>query len=115
MGLHLPVRSLSFTLLLLLGHCNCITTYHANNQAAFATATVPAAQYSGVEAYNPTTLIPPPVPSPTILSTIPVKLQNTGTPGMSITQSGAFMGFSIEMSVTNQGLYVLFLYPLNPL
>ncbi|KAJ7103817.1 hypothetical protein C8R44DRAFT_945254 [Mycena epipterygia] len=81
-----------------------ITVHHANNQAAFATATVPAAQYSGVEAYNPTTLIPPPVPSPTILSTIPVRLQNNGTPGMSITQSGAFMGFSIEMSVTNQVL-----------
>ncbi|KAJ6573387.1 glycoside hydrolase family 79 protein [Mycena vulgaris] len=96
-------RSLCFVLLLSVsgGHCD-ITVYHANNQAAFTTA--PGATYSGVAAYNPTTLSAPPVPSPTILTTIPVQLQNAGTPNLSIKQKGSFLGFSIEMSVTNQVL-----------
>ncbi|KAJ7464342.1 hypothetical protein FB451DRAFT_1138730 [Mycena latifolia] len=105
MGLRLPVRSLALILAFTLVPCRCeITIYHANNQAAFATTSVPAAQYTGAEAYNPTTLIPPPVPTPAIASTIPVQFQNAGTPGLSVPQSGAFMGFSIEMSVTNQVL-----------
>ncbi|KAJ7486841.1 hypothetical protein FB451DRAFT_1127091 [Mycena latifolia] len=96
-------QSLCFALLLLLGSVQGeITVYQANNQAAFTTA--PGAKYSGVAAYNPTTLSPPPVPSPTILTTIPVQLQNSGTPHLSIKQKGSFIGFSIEMSVTNQVL-----------
>ncbi|KAJ6614100.1 hypothetical protein B0H10DRAFT_2221571 [Mycena sp. CBHHK59/15] len=66
--------------------------------------TVPAAQYMGVEAFNPTTLILPPVPLPSILTTIPVQLQNGRTPGLSIMQLGSFLGFSIEMSMLNQVL-----------
>ncbi|KAJ7671734.1 hypothetical protein B0H17DRAFT_1162094 [Mycena rosella] len=62
------------------------------------------ATYTGVAAYNPTSLSPPPVPSPTILTTIPIQLQNAGTPNLSIKQKGSFIGFSIEMSVTNQVL-----------
>jgi hypothetical protein len=77
-----------------------ITLYPTNDQAAFSTA--PGAKYTGVAAYNPTSLSPPPVPTPTILTTIPINLQNSGTPGMSIKQKGSFIGFSIEMSVTNQ-------------
>ncbi|KAJ7798872.1 glycoside hydrolase family 79 protein [Mycena olivaceomarginata] len=75
---------------------------HANNQAAFSTA--PGAKYTGVAAYNPTSLLPPPLPSPTVLTTIPINLQNSGTPNLSIKQKGSFIGFSIEMSVTNQVL-----------
>ncbi|KAJ7031869.1 hypothetical protein C8F04DRAFT_1109322 [Mycena alexandri] len=104
MGIPLPVRSLGlFLALTAVVPCyGKITVYHAN-QAAFATASaVPAAQYSGVQAYSPVTLTPPPVPSPAIASTIPVRLQNAGTIGMSIPQPGSFMGFSVEMSVTNQ-------------
>ncbi|KAJ7457804.1 glycoside hydrolase family 79 protein [Mycena latifolia] len=96
-------RSLFFTLLLLAGNVQGeITVYYANNEAAFTTP--PGATYSGVAAYNPSTLSPPPVPSPTILTTIPVQLQNSGTPNLSIKQKGSFIGFSIEMSVTNQVL-----------
>ncbi|KAJ7457799.1 glycoside hydrolase family 79 protein [Mycena latifolia] len=107
MGLEcLPCRlfhSLCFALLLLAGSVQAeITVYQANNQAAFTTA--PGAAYSGVAAYNPSTLVAPPVPSPTILTTIPVQLQNSGTPNLSIKQKGSFIGFSIEMSVTNQVL-----------
>ncbi|KAJ7114786.1 hypothetical protein C8R44DRAFT_740153 [Mycena epipterygia] len=77
-----------------------ITVYQANNQAAFTSA--PGASYTGVAAYNPSALVPPPVPTPAILTTIPVQLQNSGTPNLGIKQKGSFLGFSIEMSVTNQ-------------
>ncbi|KAJ6556440.1 glycoside hydrolase family 79 protein [Mycena capillaripes] len=88
-------HSLCFALLLIGGA-------HADITAAFTTA--PGATYSGVAAYNPATLVAPPVPSPSILTTIPVQLQNAGTPNLSIKQKGSFFGFSIEMSVTNQVL-----------
>ncbi|KAJ7167217.1 hypothetical protein C8R43DRAFT_877674, partial [Mycena crocata] len=48
------------------------------------------------------TLIPPPVPTPAVPSTFNIQLQTGGTPGASIPQSGDFVGFSIEMSVSNQ-------------
>ncbi|KAJ7923602.1 glycoside hydrolase family 79 protein [Mycena leptocephala] len=97
------IRSLClFPLLFIAAHAE-ITIYHANNQAAFSTA-APGAIYTGPAAYNPTTLSPPPVPSPTILTTIPVNLLNSGTPNLGVKQKGSFIGFSIEMSVTNQVL-----------
>ncbi|KAJ6577637.1 hypothetical protein B0H19DRAFT_932173 [Mycena capillaripes] len=97
------LRSLCIFFLLLIGATDAaITVYQANNQAAFTTA--PGAKYTGVAAYNPTSLSPPPVPSPTMLTTIPITLQNSGTPNLSIKQKGSFIGFSIEMSVTNQVL-----------
>ncbi|KAF7358218.1 Glyco-hydro-79C domain-containing protein [Mycena venus] len=97
------LRSLCLCFILLVGGTQAeITVYHDNNQAAFTTA--PGAQYTGPAAYNPTSLTPPPLPSPTVLTTIPVNLQNAGTPNLSIKQKGSFFGFSIEMSVTNQVL-----------
>ncbi|KAJ7166857.1 hypothetical protein C8R46DRAFT_1271897 [Mycena filopes] len=96
-------RSLWLSVLFLAGRGHAaITIYHADNQAAFTT--VPGASYTGVAAYNPSTLVPPPLPTPSVLTTIPVNLQNTGTPNLSIKQKGSFIGFSIEMSVTNQVL-----------
>ncbi|KAF7356005.1 Glyco-hydro-79C domain-containing protein [Mycena venus] len=96
-------RSLCLFLVLLIHSSHAeITVYYPNNQAAFTTA--PGASYTGVAAYNPTSLSPPPVPSPTVLTTIPINLQNSGTPNLSIKQKGSFIGFSIEMSVTNQVL-----------
>ncbi|KAJ6540793.1 hypothetical protein DFH09DRAFT_63429 [Mycena vulgaris] len=96
-------RSLGLVLLLLahsaLGE---ITVYQANNQAAFTTAE--GAAYTGPAAYNPTSLSVPPLPTASVLTTLPVALQNAGTVGMSIKQKGSFLGFSIEMSVTNQVL-----------
>ncbi|KAJ7331317.1 glycoside hydrolase family 79 protein [Mycena albidolilacea] len=81
-----------------------VTVYQANNQAAFTTSLAPGATYSGVAAYNPTTLSPPPLPTSSVLTTIPINLQNSGTPNLGIKQKGSFIGFSIEMSVTNQVL-----------
>ncbi|KAJ7303068.1 glycoside hydrolase family 79 protein [Mycena albidolilacea] len=91
-----------FFLLLISTGRAAITVYQANNQAAFSTAA--GAKYTGVAAYNPTSLSPPPLPSPTVLTTIPINLENSGTPNLSIKQKGSFIGFSIEMSVTNQVL-----------
>ncbi|KAJ7671748.1 hypothetical protein B0H17DRAFT_989262 [Mycena rosella] len=97
------VRSLCLVLLLAIAGANCdVTIYQPNKQAAFTQSA--GATYSGVAAYNPTSLSAPPVPSPTILTTIPIQLQNAGTPNLSVKQKGSFMGFSIEMSVTNQVL-----------
>ncbi|KAJ6590373.1 glycoside hydrolase family 79 protein [Mycena sp. CBHHK59/15] len=95
-------RSLAVFLLLVLGAVQCdVTIYQTNNQAAFTTAS--GAVYSGVAAYNPTSLVAPPVPSPTIMTAIPIQL-SSNTPGISIKQKGSFIGFSIEMSVANQVL-----------
>ncbi|KAJ7153086.1 glycoside hydrolase family 79 protein, partial [Mycena crocata] len=85
-----------------------VTIYQAPGQAAFgagsASASGAAAAYTGAAAYNPTTLIPPPVPTPAVPGTFNIQLQTGGTPGASIPQSGDFVGFSIEMSVSNQVL-----------
>ncbi|KAJ7181191.1 glycoside hydrolase family 79 protein [Mycena filopes] len=91
-------------LLLVKGSFAEVTIYQTNNdQAAFAT-TASGASYTGVAAYNPSTLARPPLPTSSVLTTIPVNLQNAGTPNLSIKQKGSFFGFSIEMSVTNQVL-----------
>ncbi|KAJ7034447.1 hypothetical protein C8F04DRAFT_1101881 [Mycena alexandri] len=74
-------------------------------QAVFTPTSTPGASYTGVAAYNPGTLVPPPLPTPAVLTNpIPVNLQNSGTPGLGVKQKGSFLGFSIEMSVTNQVL-----------
>ncbi|KAF7307843.1 Glyco-hydro-79C domain-containing protein [Mycena kentingensis (nom. inval.)] len=80
-----------------------VTLYYDHQQALEAAATPTAGQnYTGLQAYDPSTLIPPAAPTPAVLTTLPVNLQNQGTVGMSIKQKGNFLGFSIEMSVTNQ-------------
>lgn len=68
-----------------------------------ATQTADAASYTGAAVYDPTTLnAPPPPNNPPLQSQFGIQLRNGGTPGVSITQSGAFFGFSIEMSVVDQ-------------
>lgn len=79
-----------------------ITVYYAPGQVPFVTTSAAASDYTGVAAYNPTTLLPPPVPTPAVPSSFPVALRTGGTPGASIPQLGSFVGFSIEMSVSNQ-------------
>ncbi|KAJ7884879.1 glycoside hydrolase family 79 protein [Mycena leptocephala] len=71
-----------------------ITVYQAPGQAAFATGSAAAAAsaYTGAAAYNPTTLVAPPVPTPAVPSSFQIQLNNGGTPGVSI------------MSVSNQVL-----------
>ncbi|KAJ7752861.1 hypothetical protein B0H16DRAFT_1887039 [Mycena metata] len=105
MGPSPPFRHcLALTLFLTLTHAT--VTVYTPTQVVFTTAPAvsgtPAA-YTGVAAYNPGTLSPPPLPSPTVLTNPnPVNLLNTGTPGLGVKQKGSFWGSSIEMSVTNQ-------------
>lgn len=82
-----------------------ITVYYQTGQAAITAASstsAAAANYTGAAAYNPTILEPPSLPDPLPAMNFDIQLQNGGTPGVSIKQTGAFLGFSIEMSVTNQ-------------
>ncbi|KAF8576860.1 glycoside hydrolase family 79 protein [Ramaria rubella] len=53
-------------------------------------------------AFDNTSLVPPPIPSPPIPTQFPIQLFSGGMQGLSIPQSGAFVGFSVELSVANQ-------------
>ncbi|KAJ3782529.1 glycoside hydrolase family 79 protein [Lentinula aff. detonsa] len=71
-----------------------------------ATNTAAAANYTGSAAYDPTVLIAPGIPIGDQYPSLQfdIQLQNGGTNGLSITQQGSFLGFSVEMSVVNQVL-----------
>ncbi|THH18224.1 hypothetical protein EW146_g2709 [Bondarzewia mesenterica] len=93
-----------------------MTVYHPQNgQVIFGgnssgsstgtyTASAAAASYTGAAAYNPTILTAPAVPNPAPNTSFGIELTSGGINGLSIKQSGAFYGFSIEMSVANQVL-----------
>ena len=66
------------------------------------TVTSGAAAYTGAAAYDPTELTPPAPPNPPINTNVPVQLSTNGITNLSIPQQGAFVGFSIEMSVATQ-------------
>lgn len=91
---------------------SAVTVYYQQDQQALATASgsASAANYTGAAAYNPTVLNAPPPPNPPINTSFPLQLTNN-PPGLSITQNGAFFGFSIEMSVVNQVCkYPIYIY-----
>ncbi|KAF5376627.1 hypothetical protein D9615_007857 [Tricholomella constricta] len=92
---------LALGILQAVGVAEAVTVY--GQKPLVPTTTAAAADYTGAAAYNPTTLIPPPIPSP-LNTQFTLQLQNGGTPGLSIPQEGSFLGFSIEMSVANQVL-----------
>ncbi|KAF7325829.1 Glyco-hydro-79C domain-containing protein [Mycena kentingensis (nom. inval.)] len=99
-------RSLSL-FALLLAPCTTaeITVYH-DHQASFQTTSVSGAapsEYTGLAAYSPTLLNRPELPNPGIQTTLQVALQNSPL-GLSVKQEGSFVGFSVEMSVSNQVL-----------
>lgn len=101
-----------FTLPALLGVVNAITVYGvggASLQSISTTASASASMSAVPAGYTPPALktvmlTPPPVPSPIPSMSFTVELQNSAdnVPGLSIPQSGAFYGFSIEMSIVNQ-------------
>jgi hypothetical protein len=74
-------------------------TVYSQRPLDFAGAT-----YTGAAAYNPTTLVPPPLPTPNPPNRFLITLPRNGTQvsGLSIPQNGSFLGFSIEFSVINQ-------------
>ena len=106
------------SLLLLLGSiafANAVTVYNqiplgvmsaSQAEAATATATdaAPQASYTGLEAYNPATLTPPPIPNPPPPTQFQLALMPTAdlVGGISIQTPSSFFGFSIEMSVATQ-------------
>jgi hypothetical protein len=96
-----------FYLLLGLSLSNAsVTLYIPQDQAILwgfsPTSTTASPTYTGSAAYDPTTLTPPPPPSPAINSLFNLQLYSGSVPGLSIKQHGAFLGFSIELSVSNQ-------------
>ena len=95
------------------------TIYQPNQQVIFGgntntgttstlTGTAAAATYTGAAAYDPTVLQPPPPPNPPVPSNQFVQLYSGGMNGLSIPHTGAFFGFSLEMSViTHIRMYIL--------
>ncbi|KAI0255417.1 hypothetical protein BJV78DRAFT_1175160 [Lactifluus subvellereus] len=84
------------------------TVYQPNDQVIFGgnpsfiksqLGTAAAAAYTGAAAYDPTVLQPPPPPNPPIPTNQFIQLYSGGMNGLSKPQSGAFFGFSLEMSV----------------
>ena len=83
---------------------------NTNTGTTTLTGTAAAATYTGSAAYDPTVLQPPPPPIPPVPSNQFVQLYSGGMNGLSIPHTGAFFGFSIEMSVVNHvRMYFLFL------
>ncbi|KAH9929433.1 glycoside hydrolase family 79 protein [Fomitopsis serialis] len=96
--------------------CSAITAYNVQGPLTIGSATStsdtaagtavydpPYGSYSGYAAYNPIVLAPPAVPSN--LSTqydLVLPGSASGVQGLSIPQSGSFLGFSVEMSVATE-------------
>ncbi|KAJ6512844.1 glycoside hydrolase family 79 protein [Mycena sanguinolenta] len=64
-------------------------------------AAAAAASYTGAAAYDPTLLNAPAVPQPPPPTTFFQQLSSSPVAGLSIPQSGHFLGFSVEFSVIN--------------
>lgn len=60
--------------------------------------------YTGLAAFNPVVLAPPPLPSPLPPNQFPITAPNNAQnmPGLSFAHGGDFLGFSIEMSIADQ-------------
>lgn len=81
------------------------TQYTGSGNSPTTTALAPGETYTGLGAYDPTTLIPPAIPSastaatltlPTSVAAAQAQNQQVGIP-----QRGNFLGFSIELSVAD--------------
>lgn len=107
---------LAITCFLSLVSCSILTVYNvqgpiaigsttASSDAAVETALYdpPYGSYGGYAAYNPIVLAPPPVPS-SLSTKYDLVLPGSATDvhGLSIPQSGSFLGFSVEMSVVTE-------------
>lgn len=79
-------------------------TVYSQQPLGQPTASGAAAAYTGAAAYDPKTLQAPPIPNPAPPTNFFLQLMSSAqaVQGLSIQQSGAFVGFSIETSVVNQ-------------
>ncbi|CAE6465695.1 unnamed protein product [Rhizoctonia solani] len=80
-----------------------VTIYNVKTTKAIATSDAYAA-VATLAAYDQTVLTSPSPPSPAITNNFLVQLYPGSMSGLSIKQSGAFMGFSIELSVVQTTL-----------
>ncbi|KAB5591972.1 Beta-glucuronidase [Ceratobasidium theobromae] len=96
-----PMTRLWFALFISAAHA--VTVYRPDDRESQLTATTSgaAAQYTGSAAYDPTVLNPP-APPEQLNRDYVVQLANGEPQGLSIPQSGAYLGFSIELSVANR-------------
>ncbi|KAF8509965.1 glycoside hydrolase family 79 protein [Gautieria morchelliformis] len=92
---------LSLLLLSLQAHAG-VTIYTQVTFGPGTATTTGTSTYTAAAAYDPTSLTPPPVPSPSPANQFPVQLFSGGMANLSIPQSGAFVGFSVELSVADQ-------------
>ena len=97
-----------FFLSLVLNALAAITRYIPEGQETLfhvqpsTTDSSPPSSYTGSAADDPRTLVPPVPPTdPPVNTHFAVQLVNGNIPGLSIPQHGAFLGFSIELSVSN--------------
>ena len=111
---HIPLtmarkwQTLALVVLPLILHALAITRYIPEGQETLfglrpsPTDTNPAASYTGSAAYDPRTLTPPTPPTdPPVNTQFAVQLLSGDIPDLSIRHHGAFLGFSIEFSVSN--------------
>ncbi|KZT21347.1 glycoside hydrolase family 79 protein [Neolentinus lepideus HHB14362 ss-1] len=96
--------SILFPLTYLSSALASVTVYSQQPLGGTASASAAAANYTGAAAYDPTVLQAPPVPNPAPNNTFAIQVQSSSSnvQGLSIPQTGAFMGFSVEMSVATQ-------------
>ncbi|EJU00548.1 hypothetical protein DACRYDRAFT_23005 [Dacryopinax primogenitus] len=71
------------------------------NLASTAPAPFPTGPYSGLPAFDPTTIPPPSLPNPPQPTDVLITLSQGGMQGLSIPQMGNLLGFSIELSVSD--------------
>ncbi|KAI0633084.1 glycoside hydrolase family 79 protein [Trametes polyzona] len=104
------------TLLAALGSVQAAVTVHGQaGPVGSATSTASDSSYTGLAAYDTRILDPPPLPDPRPATQFGIQLAASANDvqGLSIPLSGAFWGFSVEMSVVTQviGLNGSFIHP----
>jgi len=99
-------RTLFFCLISGLATVQAVTVYGQTPLGATTTPTsaAPGATYTGLKAYDTTTLTPPALPNPLPATQFAIQLEQAAAnvPGLSIQVSGSMFGFSIETSVITQ-------------
>ena len=101
-------QTLTVAVLPLILNALAITRYVPEGQETLfgiqpaSTDTSLAASYTGSAAYDPRTLTPPVPPiDPPVNTQFTIQLMSGDIPDLSIRHHGAFLGFSIELSVSN--------------
>ena len=110
---HIPImarkrQALALVVLSLTLNALAITRYIPEGQETLfgiqpsSTDTSLASSYTGSAAYDPRTLTPPVPPTdPPVNTQFSIQLGSGDIPDLSIRHHGAFLGFSIELSVSN--------------